>query len=368
MAEARRSLAGWLVTMRAPTMPSGPVRVPVAPRRLWRWDRAARALAPEILAKYRESLPGSRGAVVSHAELTSTGMAVVFLAPIGEPPCAVLKMPLTAGAVRGLERETMALEALHADDRLGEWRSLLPRPCGHGSIEGQAYRVDSPLPGRSIPQRSMVTADPGGAWRAAAETICRLHDATATKLPEDFDGAEQWVDTHLRELGSRSAWRGTMLVAAERLRDELHAALADWTGHAGAIHGDYWLGNLLFAEGGTVGETPAGIVDWDAWAPLELPLHDILHLLLHTRGLRTRRELGDLVVRQLRGPEWTSQERQVLDRWDMGNPSGSLGERHALLLYWLRQTAMHARQQPRQVGYRYRLWERRNVLSVMAAL
>jgi aminoglycoside phosphotransferase (APT) family kinase protein len=354
--------------MRAPDRPAGSVRIPVAQRRVRRRDRVVRALAPEILAKHSESLPTSRGAVVSHAELTSTGMAVVFLARIaGEPPCAVLKMPLTAGALRGLERETLALEALHADGRLGEWRSLLPRPCVCGSIEGQAYRVDSALPGRPIPERLMA-ADPGGAWRAAAETIGHLHAVTATRLPDDFDRAEQWVDTHLRELESRSAWRGPMLVAAERLRDELHAALADWTGKAAAIHGDYWLGNLLFAEGGAPDQTPAGIVDWDAWAPLELPLHDLVHLLLHTRGLRTRRELGDLVVRQLREPEWTSQERQVLDRWDLGSALGSLAERHALLLYWLRQTAMHARQQPRQIGYRYRVWERRNVLSVLAAL
>jgi hypothetical protein len=37
-----------------------------------------------------------------------------------------------------------------------------------------------------------------------------------------------------------------------------------------------------------------------------------------------------------------------------------------LLLYWLRHVALHARQQSQQVGYRYRLWERRNVEPVLA--
>jgi hypothetical protein len=369
VAKNGRSLAGEPVTMRAPAIPSGPVRGSAAPRKPWRWDRLARTLAAEILASHWESLPGDgRRAAVSRAELTSTGMAVVFLAPIGASPCAVLKLPLTSGAVRGLERETMALGALHDDDRLGTWRSLLPRPCARGSIEGQAYRVDSVLPGRPILGPVMASADPGGPWRAAAEAICRLHDATATRLPGDFDRAELWVDVHLRELELRSAWRRSTVLAVERLRDELHAALADWTGRAGGIHGDYWLGNLLFTDGDAGGEKPAGIIDWDAWAPLELPLHDVLHLLLHTRQMRTRRELGDVVARQLRESEWSAQERQLLTRSKTWSREGSLRERHAVLLYWLRQTAMHARQQPRQVGYRYRLWERRNVLPVVAAL
>ena len=43
-----------------------------------------------------------------------------------------------------------------------------------------------------------------------------------------------------------------------------------------------------------------------------------------------------------------------------------MSDRHALLLYWLRHAATHARQQDRGDAYRYRLWERRNVCSVVA--
>ncbi len=373
MAEAGRALAGAFVTVGAPAIRLGPLRAAFAPRTPWRWDRVPRALALQILARHGESLPtGSHSAAVLRTELTSTGMAVVFLGPRGESPHVVVKLPLTPGAVRGLERETTALGALHADERLGTWRSLIPRSYAGGKIEGQAYRVDSFLQGRPITRSGMTSGEPGGAWRAGIETICALHEATATRLPEEFDRGGLWVDAHLRELESRSTWRGATLRRAERMRDELHAGLAGWAGCAGAIHGDYWLGNLLFACAGPgAGENddaPAGIVDWDAWAPLELPLHDVLHLLLNTRGMRTRRELGEVLAEQLRERKWSAPERLALERAEIWSRDGSLSERHALLLYWLRQTAMHARQQPRRVGARYRLWERRNVLSVMAAL
>ncbi|MGZ4174214.1 MAG: phosphotransferase family protein, partial [Solirubrobacteraceae bacterium] len=314
-------MAGALVTVVAPAIRLGPLRAALAPRTPWHWDRVTRSLALEILARHGESLPtGGHSAAVVRTELTSTGMAVVFLGPRGEPPRVVVKLPLTPGAVHGLERETTALGALHADQRLGTWRSLIPRTYAGGRIEGQIYRVDSFLQGRPITRSAMTAGEPGGAWRAGIETICLLHETTATRPPQDFDRGGVWVDAHLRELESRSAWRGATLRRAERLRDELHAGLAGWAGRAGAIHGDYWLGNLLFAGAGAGAgagerdEAPAGIVDWDAWAPLELPLHDVLHLLLNTRGMRTRRELGEVLADQLRARKWSASERLVLER------------------------------------------------------
>ena len=53
---------------------------------------------------------------------------------------------------------------------------------------------------------------------------------------------------------------------------------------------------------------------------------------------------------------------------DPGVGALDLSDRHALLLYWLRHAALHTRQQRAPVGYRYRLWERRNLHPVLAAL
>jgi aminoglycoside phosphotransferase (APT) family kinase protein len=291
-----------------------------------------------------------------------------MLAPVGGRLCAVIKLPVTQVGLRALERETAALATLHANDRLGRWRELLPCPLVCGNLGRQYYRVDSALDG------SPVLPPLGGAHArrqllsTAAETIDLLHRRTATTVSGGPDLAERWVDVHLRELSRVLGRRSWLTYRLERLRHELHEALTGGTFQAGRIHGDYWLGNLLFRVGESRTRSPTGIVDWEASAPLELALHDVLHLMLYTRRLLTGRELGHIVRDLLRGGDWSSEERVLMDRYGGRRHDASLSERHALLLYWLRHTAVHAWHQSAPVGYRYRLWEHRNVLPVLAAL
>jgi aminoglycoside phosphotransferase (APT) family kinase protein len=326
----------------------------------------ARALVPRILAFESCSLPrGALSAVVAHAQLTSTDVAVLMLAPIDEPPCMVIKMPMSAEAVRGMERETGALAALRGDGRLGAWRDLMPRPCTSGEVGAQPYRVDVALTGRPALDRVKHGAARERMLEMAAESIQVLHRTTATTVLGDDGLMRRWVDEPLDELLRHGGRRRSLAPGLERVRAELHDALGGRALTAAWIHGDYWLGNLLFSDERSA---PAGIVDWDGAAPLELPLHDLLHLLLYTRRLVTGEELGQIVGRQLSGGAWSSHERRILDRYGAWRDEGSLSDRHALLLYWLRHVALHARQQRTPVGYRYRMWERRNVDPVLAAL
>jgi aminoglycoside phosphotransferase (APT) family kinase protein len=325
-----------------------------------------RALVPRILAAESRSLPrGTRTAVVTRAELTSTDMAVVVLALVDGPPCMVIKMPLSAQAIRGLQRETGALDALQADDRLGDWRRVLPFTLASGQLAAQPYRIDLALTGRPVLDPVKHGAARARIHETAAEAIHFLHRTTATPVPGDFGLARRWVDAHLDELSRHGGRLKPLAPGLERLRGELYEAVAAGTFSAAWIHGDYWLGNLLFSNEPSA---PAGIVDWDGATPIELPLQDLLHLLLYTRRLVTGEELGQIVRRQLSGAAWSSQERRLLDRYGAWCHDGSLSDRHALLLYWLRHVALHARQQSPRAGYRYRLWERRNVEAVLAAL
>lgn len=326
-----------------------------------------RALAPAILAAHPESFPGGvcRPTVAS-ALLSSTGIAVITVRPAGEPPCAVIKLPTIPTAVEGLDRETATLAALHGNERLGPWRERLPRPRAHGTLNGQRYRIDSALSGRQVLEPLVRSEVRARALSAAADAIGVLHQATVSKRPARVELAERWVDEPLTELDRRAVRRRSIAAGLRRLHDELHEAVARRAFSTCWIHGDYWLGNLLFSDPAMPNAAP-GIVDWDAAAPLELSLHDVLHLLLYTRRLLTGRELGHLVRDQLIGSRWLPEERELLDRHAAWRPA-ALSDRHALLLYWLRHVAMNARQQPRSVGYRYRLWERRNVLPVLASL
>jgi aminoglycoside phosphotransferase (APT) family kinase protein len=309
------------------------------------------AMVPGILAAAPQA---ARGCLIDDAVATSTDMAVLRLAPPSGPATAVLKLPLTPAAARGLARETRALAEIHGDPRLGEWRALLPRPLAAGTARGRPYRIDSVLRGRA-PTATTVELQAG-----AAAAIHALHAATASAVRGEAM-AGRWIDAPLRELERH----GAPDARVRHLRDELHRALAGRRLTAGWIHGDYWLGNVLL-DGRAA--RPAGIVDWEAAAAPEPPLHDVLHLVVWGRRMTTGEQLGPIVRRQLAGGGWTPHERALLDRYAAWCGDGALTERHAVLLYWLRQVALHARQQSRIGGARHRLWERRNVHPVLAAL
>jgi hypothetical protein len=314
------------------------------------------ALVPRILADGAPALPAAvRGSVVASAQLTSTDMGIVVLARGPGRSSAVVKLPLSAAAARGLARESASLAALHADARLGDWRELLARPLAAGTVLGQRYRVDSVLPGRP------VASSPAGT-DGALETIHLLHRATAARVP---GRAERWIDEPLRDLERHGPPPPSVAARLRRLRHELYGAVASREFSAGWIHGDYWPGNVLFAEGS---ERPAGIVDWEAAGSPELPIHDVLHVLVSIRRAASGEQLGAIVRDLLGAWIWPPHERRLLDRYATWRHDGSLSDRHAVLLYWLRQVAMNARQRSRVGGYRYRLWERRNVYAVLAAL
>lgn len=323
----------------------------------------ARTLAREIVALHIDVLGGgAAGRVICVGGRTSTGLTVAKLGRPGEPPRAVLKLAASEEGKRALARETQTLATLGADERLGPWRHLLPKPCAQGELRGHAYRIDSALGGLTVCKPPTTPASQ--LLSAAADTIAVLHETTATTVRGGQEVAQRWVDAPLQEL-LRPAGRGSRLAGRlERLRDELHGALASGSFPAAWIHGDYWLGNVLFDSV----PSPTGIVDWEAASPLELPLHDVLHLLLYTRRLASGRELGQTLCDQLVETSWSTTERELLERQPAWQARGGLTERHMLLLYWLRHAAVHARQHAARAGCRYRLWEHRNVLPVLASL
>jgi aminoglycoside phosphotransferase (APT) family kinase protein len=318
----------------------------------------ARALAPTILTDEADL-------VVSSAQATSTGMAIVAMGQSGGPPRFVIKMPMTPEAEEGLRRETRVLTTLHADERLGDWRRLIPRPLAEGTTGRWTYRVDTALAGTPAEDGAAGDGALGPRQDSAAKTIHFLHRATTQTVHGDRALVERWVDARLRDLWPRGLRRGWLRSRCARLRDELHGAVLGSALRTSWVHGDFWLGNLLVSQrDGSI----HGIVDWDAASPDELALHDVMHLLLYTRRMATGQELGLIVRDQLRGAAWPDDQLALLDRYGASRNEGALSDRHALLLYWLRQAAAHARQQSQRGGPRYRLWERRNVQRVLAEL
>jgi aminoglycoside phosphotransferase (APT) family kinase protein len=333
--------------------------------------RIARAftVVAKIMARHGDELgyPGAR-ATISAAQLTSTGMAVVVVSKLGDRPGVVIKLPMTTDAVCRLEREDATLAQLHANSQLGGWRNLLPVPRLTGTLAGQRYRIDDVVPGHPHvgPPRSRGTYTP--AVRDAAAAISVLHRATRRTAVCDSETAELWIEDPMRALEAHLGSRTAQARHVARLRHELREALLGQTFSTSWVHGDYWLGNLLFAGPAASPGAVTGIVDWDAASPLDLPLHDVLHLLLYTRRLRSGRELGHIVRDQLATDRWSLEERELLDEYGIGWDHGPLTHRHAVLLYWLRHVAQHSRQHNDFMGRRYWWWQRCAILPVLASL
>jgi hypothetical protein len=306
--------------------------------RLWYAWRDARTLArvrrlvPAILAGVSE--PGPHAWVVQRAQWSATGVAVVFVGPAGaaQAPAAVLKAGYAGAGVQGLRAEARSLAALHADARLGDWRALLPRTVAEGAAAGLYYTLQTALPGREAPADAESTA-------RAAEALHPLHARTAMPALASEAFLAQAIDRPIELL--RGAVRSELPVqreeALERLAAELRETLAGRALRTGWIHGDFWLGNVLFAAGGRGGAPVTGIVDWSMAAPDMLALHDVLHLILHQRQMMQGCELGDIVCAALAGAEWTPGERALLEAEDLGLPLQAGDERAPVLLYWLRR-------------------------------
>jgi Phosphotransferase enzyme family len=325
----------------------------------------ARALVHRILASDSVVLAAcGQRPEIARIELTSTDMAVAIISAPAQPPLAVVKLPMTAWAVDGMVRESRALAALHADERLGDWRRLVPVSLGSGTLEGRRYRVDAALRGRVVLDGLQVEKSRRHMLESAAETIHVLHRTTASVVEVDEGVAAHWIDAPANDLLGHGAAPG-LGSQVGALRDELRAALIGRSLCAGWIHGDYWLGNLLFEAGEA---RPRGIVDWDAAGEPALPAIDVIHLLLYARRLITGRQLGEIVAEMLGGQGWPVEERRLLDRYQNWSHGDSLCERHQLLLCWLRHVAHHARQQGDERTLGYRRWQSRNVRPVLASL
>lgn len=344
------------------------------PHRLWgRWQNErhfARACdrVPSILV----SIPARDDALppatwrVQRAERTRTGVVVISVGPVDQPPRAVVKLPQTREGVAGLQRQRAVHTALHADARLGEWRSLVPKPLAAGAVAGQFYTAEEALPGRAaLP----LVSDPKARMRlqiGAAAAIGELHRRTARSVLVDDAMLERWIDRPLLVIRRLHARRPPALrndAAIERLRTELYGALTGRRLCASWIHGDFWPANILV---GPDAATLTGIVDWDRAAPDELPLHDVLHLLLYTRKLLQHCEPGEIVRALLGGGEWTRHERALLDAAELPPPDAAAGERAMVLLYWLRFIAANLLQST-YFG-RNRWWVTKNIDDVLRCL
>jgi hypothetical protein len=322
--------------------------------------RAAR-IAPAILGGLEapDRAPASWSTQSVHS--TEAGVAVLILGPPGECPAAVLKVALTPEARRSLLKERTILSGLEADDRTQGWRNLLPGLLADGELDGTAYLLQRALRGRNA--ASLLGTAPTGRLQAvAAEAIGTLHERTAVSAVARVACVDRWLAEPVRRVGMAAlACRGPGgRVALGRLTADIRRALVGRRLRVSWVHGDFWLGNVLVERDGTL---VTGIVDWDFAGSHELPVLDILHLLLYTRTLVERRELGGVVRGLVEGEAWTPRERALLRSCDAAFARDAGYARAVLLLSWLRHVASNLAQSRRYLHSH--VWLGRNVEPVL---
>jgi aminoglycoside phosphotransferase (APT) family kinase protein len=265
-----------------------------------------------------------------------------------------------------LRQQVHILTMLHADGRLAEWRALVPTLLAVGEIEGHAYIVQQLLPGR---EATSVLSSPAARARmqvAAAAAIGELHRLTAASVVVDAGMLERWIDAPLQVVRHVTA---TLPRAAgneraiERLAIELREALAGRTLSVCTVHGDFVPGNILVTPDGAA---LTGIVDWELAAHDDLPLLDLLLLLLCVRMVVHRCELGNIVRALLDGAEWTHHERALVEAAEVALPGDAVGMRAMVLLCWLRYVAASLGKSQYFAGHR--LWMMKNIEAVLQSV
>jgi aminoglycoside phosphotransferase (APT) family kinase protein len=290
---------------------------------------------------------------------TGTSVAIAIVTHREHDRGFVVKIPATVEAAASLRRQVRVLSALADDPRLRDWEATLPLPVHEGEVAGHYYCVEAALPGEQSARVVRRGNHAGFLLDASARLIGGLHSRTAQERRVDGAAVEAWVDRPVQRLERFAVTRRRsheLLPSVERLKDYLSGSLPGRTARLSWIHGDFWSGNILASsQSGRI----TGLVDWDQATPQQLRLHDLLHLYLYARRLRSGEELGDIIVGALTVglPAVIGVPAGLVDAWIDGMPS-----RSALLLYWLRHVTLFLDSD----GHRdNRYWLRNNVERVL---
>jgi O-antigen/teichoic acid export membrane protein len=350
------------------------LRLLAVPRGLsWYWNKHrvkadSAGLLPAVLSRIAPlaNAPHPANWCVQGLAETVNDVTVITLGPHGHPPVALLKLPRSDFATASLKKQNDVLTRLHADERLGPWRALLPTLLAEGDTAENYYLVEQMQSG--IDARTLVS-DPDTRMQmraAAAKAIGFLHRRTVTSVVVDAGMLERWVNVPISRIKAaleRSRPTQGYHRTLDELTNELQSSLIGKKLPVCWVHGDFTPGNILLtAEPGGV----AGILDWDQATPEDLPQLDLALLFLSTRMLSQRRELGDIVVKMLDGDEWTSDELDLLNTARESLPGDAVGMRELVLLTWLRHVDANLSKSTRYFGHK--LWTAKNIEAVLLCL
>ncbi len=297
---------------------------------------------------------------------TVTDKQVTFIGSPGMIPVAVLKLTRTEQGLRSTLHEKEVLEELHSDPRLGGFKKMVPKVLIKGEVGNQVYLVEQILPGvtaydffRNCMRCAHIQAQ-------AIARITEFHKATASFKEIGSSEMERWVgepilavQTSLASLSLLENYRP----ALDRLATRLYTAFSGCRLPLSWVHGDFFPANILVTPDG---KEVTGFVDWELAQKESLPLLDLCLLLISTRMVVEKKEMGAVVNAMSSGEKWTRNESGFW-MWANQQLGSGLPDRQAVvLLCWLHHIANNIMKSAR---YRsHRMWVFNNIETVLHEL
>lgn len=271
-------------------------------------------------------------------------------------PAAVVKVARSPEAAQELSTDLSVVSALRDDPRLADWTSILPRRIASWTSPTSGYSLEVPIvgvDGRRLDWTDLTVAT--AAISAAAEAVGQLHRRTGRRELISERQVGRLVRTPVAALFALYRDHSRQFRSLRRLESRLSSRMMDQEMTLGWVHGDYTPGNLIMAPDGS---SVRGIVDWGGGLASAPACMDTVTLLLSTRMLRDRRELGPVMLEIARGAVLTDAEERLL----AGDPS-DLEAQWKLALSWLNHVSANLR----KASYygRHLLWRAINVDPVL---
>ncbi|WP_214401925.1 phosphotransferase [Pseudonocardia lacus] len=269
---------------------------------------------------------------------------------------ALLKAADSVAGRSQLLRQTEVLDRLHADTRLGGWRSLVPTIERAGYVGGSYCIVEARLPGeRGV--GALYDLSRTRRFRSSAiATISEFHRLTSTPVVAGDAQLVRWIHEPMAEVVGAlpKAHRPAALALADLLADHVRGAVVA----TGWAHGDYTPDNVLTDPAGQV----VAVIDWCQADELGMPLMDVsgFHLVA-TFMVTDGAELGATVLNRL--TDIRPADHQLFARTQRMLGSDVLDSRVVMLLGWLMHVA-HNIEKSSQFAANP-LWVRRNLVTVV---
>jgi aminoglycoside phosphotransferase (APT) family kinase protein len=235
-------------------------------------DRAAERVRPDADSSVRAYVAksGLRAVVIGHSKDPNAKLTMMLISPRSGQAVLAVKAPTSDIAENAVEAEMRMLLALHKVCPASLARSI-PRVVDLVEFEGRTALVTTAVAGTPMTTsylRWRHTARPSlvaGDFAAAGDWLARLQQATASG-PAPLETGEEVIP----RLRARFAGDVELEADLERLAT-LRAGLGSNAVPPSAVHGDFWMGNVLLSRG-----VACGVVDWEAGVMAGDPVRDLV--------------------------------------------------------------------------------------------